>query len=448
MGERDYIRQYLDRTPSSKKLFERAQKVMPGGVSHRIRFFPPYPIFLQRADGSRIWDVDGNEYVDLWMGHYALILGHNPVIVKRALEEVAEVGLHWGIVHEYQVQFAELIQQTLPCAERIIFGVSGTEATMHAVRLARGFTRKKIILKIAGGWHGANNELLRSIRSPFDKPESAGLIPEIGKYTRPIQFNDVESTLRTIGEVKDDLAGIILEPVVGSGGLIPADKGYLEMLRQETRKCGALLLFDEIITGYRLSLGGAQEVYGITPDLATLGKVCGGGANLGAIAGRADILSLCDPNIKREKGESVVVCGGTFSCSPLSMIVGCRVVEYLKNHARDLYPRIDQSGQKLREGMAGAFKKKGIAGRLTGIGSLCGAYFPYKPETIVRNPAEMQQLTDLEKLDQEFKVRMLNHGVFVMHGAGSVSLAHTDNDIERVIAAVEEVAQEMSVNAP
>lgn len=448
MGERDYIRQYLDRTPRSKKLFERAQKVMPGGVSHRIRFFPPYPIFLQRAYGSRIWDVDGNEYVDLWMGHYALILGHNPVIVKRALEEVAEVGLHWGIVHEYQVQFAELIQQTLPCAERIIFGVSGTEATMHAVRLARGFTRKKIILKIAGGWHGANNELLRSIRSPFDKPESAGLIPEIGKYTRPIQFNDVESTLRTIGEVKDDLAGIILEPVVGSGGLIPADKGYLEMLRQETRKCGALLLFDEIITGYRLSLGGAQEVYGITPDLATLGKVCGGGANLGAIAGRADILSLCDPNIKREKGESVVVCGGTFSCSPLSMIVGCRVVEYLKNHARDLYPRIDQSGQKLREGMAGAFKKKGIAGRLTGIGSLCGAYFPYKPETIVRNPAEMQQLTDLEKLDQEFKVRMLNHGVFVMHGAGSVSLAHTDNDIERVIAAVEEVAQEMSVNAP
>jgi glutamate-1-semialdehyde 2,1-aminomutase len=448
MGERDYIRQYLDRTPRSKKLFERAQKVMPGGVSHRIRFFPPYPIFLQRADGSRIWDVDGNEYVDLWMGHYALILGHNPVIVKRALEEVAEVGLHWGIVHEYQVQFAELIQQTLPCAERIIFGVSGTEATMHAVRLARGFTRKKIILKIAGGWHGANNELLRSIRSPFDKPESAGLIPEIGKYTRPIQFNDVESTLRTIGEVKDDLAGIILEPVVGSGGLIPADKGYLEMLRQETRKCGALLLFDEIITGYRLSLGGAQEVYGITPDLATLGKVCGGGANLGAIAGRADILSLCDPNIKREKGESVVVGGGTFSCSPLSMIVGCRVVEYLKNHARDLYPRIDQSGQKLREGMAGAFKKKGIAGRLTGIGSLCGAYFPYKPETIVRNPAEMQQLTDLEKLDQEFKVRMLNHGVFVMHGAGSVSLAHTDNDIERVIAAVEEVAQEMSVNAP
>ena len=448
MGEKDFIKQYIDRTPSSKKLFERAQEVMPGGVSHRIRYFPPYPIFVQRADGSRIWDVDGHEYVDLWMGHYALILGHKSVIVKKALEEVAEVGLHWGIVHEYQVQFGELIQQTVPCAEKIIFGVSGTEATMHAVRLARGFTRKQIVLKIAGGWHGANNELLRSIRSPFDKPESAGLIPEIGKYTRPIQFNEVESTLRTIREVKDDLAGIIVEPVVGSGGLIPADKGYLEMLRQETRKWGALLIFDEIITGYRLSLGGAQEVYGITPDLATLGKVCGGGTNLGVIAGRAEILSLCDPTIKREKGESVVVGGGTFSCSPLSMIVGCRVVEYLKNHAKDFYPRIDQLGQKLREGMASAFKRNGIAGRSTGVGSLCGAYFPHKPETIVRNPTEMQQLTDLEKLDHEFKVRMLNHGVFVMHGGGGVSAAHTDDDIGLVIAAVEKVAQEMSANTP
>jgi glutamate-1-semialdehyde 2,1-aminomutase len=382
------------------------------------------------------------------MGHYALILGHKPGVVKSALEEVAEVGLHWGIVHEYQVQFAELIQQTVPCAEKIIFGVSGTEATMHAVRLARGFTKKRVILKISGGWHGANNELLRAIRKPFDKPESAGLIPEMGKYTKPVDFNEVESTLRTIREVKDDLAGVIVEPVVGSGGLIPADKGYLEMLRQETRKCGALLIFDEIITGYRLSLGGAQEVYGITPDLATLGKVCGGGANLGVIAGRADILSLCDPTIKREKGEGVVVGGGTFSCSPLSMIVGYRVVEYLKNHAKGLYPRIDHLGKKLREGTDGAFKRNGIAGRSTGVGSLCGAYFPYKPETIVRNPTEMQQLTDLEKLDHEFKVRMLNHGVFVMHGGGGVSFAHSDEDIERVIAATERVAQEMSANAP
>ena len=234
MEEKDYIKRYLERTPVSRKLFERAQKVMPGGVSHRMRYYPPYPIFIKGADGSRIWDVDGHEYVDLWMGHYALILGHKPMLVKGALEQVADLGPHWGILHEYQVQFAELIQQTVPCAEKIVFTVSGTEATMHAVRLARGFTKRQVILKISGGWHGANNELIWAIRKPFDKPESAGLLPEIGKYTQPIIFNDQESTLKTIGEVKDDLAAIIVEPVVGAGGMIPADKRYLDMLRQET----------------------------------------------------------------------------------------------------------------------------------------------------------------------------------------------------------------------
>jgi glutamate-1-semialdehyde 2,1-aminomutase len=210
---------------------------------------------------------------------------------------------------------------------------------------------------------------------------------------------------------------------------------------------GALLLFDEIITGYRLALGGAQEVYGITPDLVTLGKVCGGGTNLGVIAGRGNILSLCDPTIKREKGESVVVGGGTFSCSPLSMIVGYRVVEYLRSHAKEVYARIGQLGQKLREGMADAFQRKGIVGKTTGMGSLCGVYFPYKPETVVKSPTQMYQLTDLDKLDREFRIRMLNHGVFVVHGAGAVSFAHNEEEIERVIAATEEVALEMRKDA-
>lgn len=447
MAQKDYINRYLDRTPGSKRLFERAQMIMPGGVSHRQRYFPPYPFFMKEAAGSKIWDVDGNEYIDLWMGHLALILGHKPAIVTAALGEVADLGTHWGILHEYEVRFAELIQQTVPCAEKIVLGVSGTEATMHAVRLARGFTKKRVILKVAGGWHGANNDLLFAIRSPFDKPESAGVMPEIAKYTKPIVFNDLESTGKTIQEVKEDLAGIIIEPVVGSGGLIPADKGYLEMLRHETSRLGALLIFDEIITGYRLALGGAQEAYGISPDLVTLGKVCGGGTHLGVIAGRGDIFSLCDPTIKREKGESVVVGGGTFSCSPLSMIVGYRVVEYLRSHGKEVYARIGQLGQKLREGMADAFQRNGIVGKTTGMGSLCGVYFPYKAETVVKSPTQMHQLTDLEKLDREFRIRMLNHGVFVVHGGGSVSFAHTEEDIERVIGATEEVALEMRTEA-
>jgi glutamate-1-semialdehyde 2,1-aminomutase len=402
---------------------------------------------MKEAAGSKIWDVDGHEYIDLWMGHSALILGHKPAIVKAALGEVADLGTHWGILHEYEVRFAELIQQTVPCAEKLVLGVSGTEATMHAVRLARGFTKRRVILKVAGGWHGASNDLLFAIRGPFEKAESAGVIPEIAKYTKPIVFNDLESTQKSIYEAKEDLAGIIIEPVVGGGGLIPADKGYLEMLRNETSKLGALLIFDEIITGFRVALGGAQEVYGITPDLVTLGKVCGGGTNVGVIAGRGDVFSLCDHTVKREKGESVVVGGGTFSCSILSMIVGYRVVEYLRSHAKEVYPRIGQLGQRLREGMAEAFRKNGIIGKTTGMGSLCGVYFPYKPETVVKSPTQMHQLTDLEKLDREFRIRMLNHGVFVVHGGGSVSFAHTEEDIERVIAATEEVAREMKSKA-
>ncbi len=443
MAEKDYIRQYLSRTPRSKILFERAQKAMPGGVSHRYRFIPPYPFYVGKVGGSKIWDMDGNEYVDLWMGHFALILGHKASTVQEALREVIEVGTHWGIVHEHEIRFAELIQETVPCAEKVIFGVSGTEATMHALRLARGFTKKRVILKVAGGWHGANNELIWAIRSPYEKPESLGVLPEIAQYTQPIIFNDLESTLLTLHRVKEDLAAVIVEPVVGSGGMIPANPEYLEMLRQETRKWGALLIFDEIITGYRVALGGAQAVYGIKPDMVTMGKVCGGGAHLGVIAGRGDILSLCDATIKRPKGESVMVGGGTFSCSPLSMIVGSRVVEYLKNNAQEVYPRISQLGERLREGMVKAFEEKDLPAQATGMGSLCGLYFPHKRETVVRSPNQMNELTDLEKVDQEFRLRMMNHGVFVMHGGGAVSFAHTEEDIARVIKATAEVAQEM-----
>lgn len=446
--ERDYLVQYEARTPVSKALSERARKVMPGGVSHRYRHMSPYPFFIKEARGSKIWDADGNEYVDFWMGHFALILGHMHPIVREAMEEVANLGMHWGILHEHEVQFAELIHETVSCAERLVFGVSGTEATMYAVRLARGLTKRRTILKVAGGWHGANSELAWAIRSPFDQPESAGIIEEMGRYLKPISFNDVESTLKTIYEVKDDLAAIIVEPVVGAGGMIPADQAYLEVLREETSKLGALLIFDEIITGFRLALGGAQEVYGIKPDLVTLGKVVGGGANLGIVAGKADILALCDPTIARKKGEGVMMGGGTFSCSPLSMVVGYNVVEYLRRHAKDIYSSIDRLGQRLRQEMVDVFRKHGLLGKTTGRGSLCGLYFPYDAETVAKNPEQMHQLTDLEKLDPEFRIRMINHGVFTMHGVGAVSFAHTDEDIDRVIAATEEVAIEMGKSAP
>lgn len=444
MSQVDYLSRYREKTPRSIELYKRSVKVMPGGISHRYRLISPHPFFMRAGSGSRIWDVDGNEYIDLWMGHFALILGHKPPVFKEAMEEIAQAGAHWGVLHEYQVLFAELLHEIVPCAEKLLFGVSGTEATMYAVRLARAFTGKSTILKVAGGWHGGNSELVWAVQGPFDKPESAGLAPGIAAYTKTISFNDPETTLQTIRAVKDDLACVIIEPVLGGGGFIPADPGYLELLRDETRKLGALLIFDEVITGCRMALGGAQGHYRITPDLATLGKVIGGGANLGVIAGRADVLKLCDPTIKREKGSSVVVGGGTFSCSPLSMILGCRTVQYLKTHAATLYSTIDRRGQRLREGLVAAFKRHGTPAGTTGVGSLCGLYLPRAAAASVRNPEDLEQLTNVARVEHEFKVRMLNHGVFTAHGGGAVSTAHSEEEIEKVIAAAEAVAAEMS----
>jgi glutamate-1-semialdehyde 2,1-aminomutase len=444
MGRKDHIDLYLERTKRSRELYQKAARLMPGGVSHRYRFIAPHPFFVREAQGSRVWDVDGNEYLDLWMGHFALILGHKSPVTQKALKEASEAGIHWGIVHEHQVRFAELIQEIVPCAERVVFGVSGTEVTMYAVRLARGFTRRNTILKMQGGWHGGNSELLWGVKPPYHQPESAGLTPGMERYVRAVPFNDLEGTLKIIHEVGEDLAGIIVEPLVGAGGFLAAQKSYLEMLREETRRRGAILIFDEIITGFRLSLQGAQGSYGIVPDLATLGKVVGGGTNLGVIAGRADVMALCDPTIPRAKGEAVVVGGGTFSCSPLSMIVGYRVVEHLKSNQEKIYPSIEKKGERLRSGMVEALEKGGIPARSTGMGSLCGLYFPKEPCGVVRNPGEIQSLTDVELLDQEFRIRMMNHGVFVMHGGGAVSTAHTDEDIERILEAAREVALEIA----
>ena len=244
---------YRQKTPLSEKLFERAREVMPGGISHNIHYFPPYPFFIQKTKGSKIWDVDGNEYVDLWMGNYTHILGHRPRVVVRALEEQLREGIHWGLVYEKQVEWAELVRELVPSAEMVRFCCSGTEATMYAVRLARAFTGKKTILKIAGGWHGANPDLSLGIKMPYEKEESLGLLPELQEYTRVIPFNNLSGSLQIIHQNEENLAGIILEPIIGEGGFTPATKEYLQMLRSETEKLGALLIFDEVISCFRVA---------------------------------------------------------------------------------------------------------------------------------------------------------------------------------------------------
>ena len=232
---------------------------MPGGISHNLHYFPPYPFFIKKTKGSKIWDVDGNEYIDLWMGNFTHILGHRPKVVVQAIEDQLKEGVHWGLVYEKQIEWAELIRELVPSAEMVRFCCSGTEATMYAVRLTRGFTGKKIILKAAGGWHGANSDLSLGIKMPYERDESLGLFPELQQYTKVIPFNDLSGSLEIIYQNQKDLAGIILEPIIAEGGFTPATEEYLQMLRSETQKLGALLIFDEVISCFRVALGAPRK---------------------------------------------------------------------------------------------------------------------------------------------------------------------------------------------
>jgi glutamate-1-semialdehyde 2,1-aminomutase len=437
---------YRLKTPLSEKLFKRAKEVMPGGISHNIHYFPPYPFFIKKTKGSKIWDVDGNEYIDLWMGNYTHILGHRPAVIVQAIEKQLKQGIHWGLVYKKQIEWAELIQELVPSAEMVRFCCSGTEATMYAVRLARAFTGKKIVLKIAGGWHGANPDLSLGIKMPYDREESLGLLPELQKYTKVIPFNDLSGSLKVIHQNKKDLAGIILEPIVGEGGFNPATKEYLQMLRSETKKLGAHLIFDEVISCFRVALGGAQERFNITPDLTTLGKIVGGGLPVGALVGKREILEKTSPEKKRNKWEKILIGGGTFSAHPLTAAAGLTMLNYLKDHHQKVYPILESKGKKVRKGMQEAFHREGVNAVVTGIGSLFQTHFPFQKGESLNSPHSIHRFTDIEKREIEFRVRMLSKGIHVMHGGGSLTLAHSDEDIGKIIKATREVAKEMAKN--
>jgi glutamate-1-semialdehyde 2,1-aminomutase len=439
-----FLDAYRLKTRLSGNLFKRAKGVMPGGISHNIHYFPPYPFFIKKTKGSKIWDVDGNEYIDLWMGNYTHILGHRPQVIVRAIEEQLKEGIHWGLVFEKQIEWAELIRELVPSAEMVRFCCSGTEATMYAVRLVRAFTGKKTILKIAGGWHGANPDLSLGIKMPYEKEESLGLLPDLQQYTKAISFNDLSSSLKVIHKNRKDLAGIILEPVVGEGGFNPATKEYLQMLRSETKKLKALLIFDEVISCFRVALGGAQERFNITPDLTTLGKIAGGGLPVGALVGKREILEKTSPEKKSKKWERVLIGGGTFSAHPLTAAAGLAMLRYLKDRRKEVYSLLEKKGQIVRKGVQEALDQEGVAAVVTGIGSLFQTHFPFEKGETLNSPHSINRFTDIEKREIEFRIRMLTKGIHVMHGGGCLSIAHTDEDIEKIIKSTRKVAKEMA----
>jgi glutamate-1-semialdehyde 2,1-aminomutase len=439
----DYLTRYEQRTPGSKALYEEAVRHTPGGIHHNQRYTAPYPVYMTRSKGPRVWDVDGNAYVDLWMGHGDAILGHAPPEVVKRVQEVAADGLHIGHTVEAEVALAKRICETIPSAEQVRFCVTGTEATMYAVRLARAFTGRNVILKLVGGWHGATTDLMVDVNPPeFIGPESKGLLPELTRHTRTVEINDIEGTARAIREAGDDFAGIILAPVLAGGNVIPSDPEYLEFLRAETEQAGAVLILDEIVTGFRLALGGAQETYGIRPDLTTFGKIVGGGAPLGVIAGRADIMELSSVRRTVPKAEKVLIGGGTYSCNPLSLAAGLITLEILTRGKSEIYPTLEKSAVRFIEGVQQAFDGVGIPFRAAHSGSIVGFSFLKAEGLPVRSIGEAVANTLPEKM-QELGTRLRTRGVFIYKG-GTLSTEHTEEDIEFLIDAFAACAREMA----
>jgi glutamate-1-semialdehyde 2,1-aminomutase len=415
--------EYVAKTPESRRLYLRAKKVFAGGVNHNARSYSPYPLYLKGAKGQHVWDEDGNRYVDYWMGHMALILGHSPRIVVEALREQVGRGTHYGMGSRLSLELGEEIQRSVPCAEMLRFCNTGAEATMYLVRLARAFTKRRTVVKIAGGWHGYNTELNKGVHRPFDRAEGEGILPAEQSHLVTVRFNDLEAAEKAVRGARDDMAVVFLEPVLGAGGCIPADPDYLKGLRDLTGRAGALLAFDEIITGYRLSLGGAQERYGVKPDLAALGKVVGGGLPIGLVCGLKEVVSMADPS-RRERFVSIG--GGTFSENPLSMAAGLATTRFLRRNRGSVYPRLEEEGRFLRSGVDRAFEEQGIQAHTTGMGSLFLTHFGEKPTSA--------EHAEDGALASDYSMRLLSSGVFLIPGhAGAISTAHKKGDIERLI---------------
>lgn len=422
---------YQTRTGNSKALFERAKKVLPAGVSYGIRAIPPYPFYLQKAKGVTLTDIDGNNYTDYWVGHGALILGHAPDSVIEAVKAQLPFGTHFGFTHEKEVELAEKIVKYVPSAEMVRYASSGTEANMYGTRLARAYTGRDKMLKIEGGWHGGYDSLHAYVSRPYGRSESAGLNPKTIEDTYAVPYNDLEATEEQAK--KHDLACIILEPVMGAAGFLTPEPGYLEGLREICDENDALLIFDEVITGFRLGMGGAQEYYGVTPDLTIMGKVIGGGFPVGAFCGPEDIMERID-HVKYPDPEERSAHGGTFTGNPISMVAGSATVDALSDGS--IHKHIDRLGEKMRSGLVDIMERKQVPVSVTGVGSTFGVHFQ---KNAPRNAGDTSK-NNIPATKAYFQ-HMLESGIIYLSPTVShswISSSHTDEDIGRYLASTEE----------
>lgn len=415
-------------------LFAKSKKFHVNGVSHNIRFFEPYPFVTKAARDKFLFDIDGNKYVDYWMGHWSLILGHAAApISNQVKKQLPSCWMH-GTVNEITISFSDIIQKAVPVAEKIRYVSSGTEATMYAVRVARAITGKKTIAKIDGGWHGYTSDLLKTVNWPFDESESAGLVGETNIVSLP--YNDLTKSLEILSSVKDDLAGVIVEPVLGGGGCIPATKEYLFGLQEFVHKNNSLFLLDEIVTGFRFSFGCLYKTMKLDPDIITLGKIVGGGFPIGIICGKEKIMQIMNTSLHKKIDRSYVG-GGTFSANPVTMTAGRAMLGYLKKNSNSVYSKINTLGDQTRKVLGKVFDGKVIT---TGVGSLFMTHFLSDGIYEVKDASDAARC-DTEMLHRYHFEMIAKNGIFFLPGKlGTFSASHSSSDVKDLIKASENFA--------
>ena len=427
----------MNKINKSIELYKEAKLHMPGGVNSPVRAFKNIngnPIFFKKAKGPYLIDADNNKYIDYIGSWGPMILGHsNPKIIK-AVSRQLELGTSYGAPTSIESDTAKLIKKCFPSIQKIRMVNSGTEATMSAVRLARGYTNKTKIIKFDGCYHGHVDSLLikaGSGVSTFGLPDSPGIPNELAKKTLSCEFNNKDSFLKIFNKVKNDLAAVIVEPIAGNMGFVPGDKSFLKLLRKKTSENNSLLIFDEVMTGFRVSLGGAQELYGIKPDLTTLGKVIGGGLPVGAFGGKKKVMDCLAPN-------GPVYQAGTLSGNPLAMAAGSTLIKLLidKNPYKDL----ESKAKNLLEGMKEIFDRYDIPFSTNQIGGMFGFFFS---EELPKNLVDVENTND--KQFKKFLNKCIDNGIYFAPSkfeAGFISTKHTKTEISNTIKIVEKILKE------
>jgi glutamate-1-semialdehyde 2,1-aminomutase len=436
MAETENVELYTELHVASQRLFERAQRVFPSGVTHDSRLFRPFPLYIERAQGSKKWDEDGNEYIDYWMGHGSLLMGHGHPKIVAAVEEQIHKGTHYGGSHELEIVWAELIVETVPSAEVVKFVSSGTEATMMAVRLARAFMGKTKIVKFQGHFHGWHDYAQAGVRAPFDVPTSTGIPDATLDTVVVVPPNDIEILKDALDANADEVAAIIMEPVGASTMVVPTVPGFLEQVRKLTLDLGIILIFDEVVTGFRMAPGGAQEYFGVTSDLTALGKIVAGGMPGGAVAGKREIMELLEirdePQWNRFRRVSHP---GTHNANPVCAAAGIAMLRLARTGEPQRHA--NRLAAQLRDGLNDVIARRGLPGCVYGDSSLFRILLGPDVE-----PQEVHKLDPgllmnrMGPLAGKLSLALRNQGVDTIRGdSGFLSAAHDETDVAKSIEA-------------